>query len=371
MEIILKKLYKIFLLVCLVNVIFVTGCSKNGDEEDENAKKQEALLETLTRPFDVSDKEGYSEAVAVLVGDEPVYVNEAIWYVFLIEDSMKVYSEAYEKEVKEPYWEQEVDGGTTMGQMYTEDIIGQIAYNKFLADKAIEAGLECDDKELDKKTEKVWNNVAKADIEKYGLSKEGYKKMITNWELCEKYLEFLGEDLVVNREDLKKENPKEEFEGKINTEFLIVQNTYIDEDGNNQAKDNDTINNLMKELENARCDVIGGMAMEDVAKKYENVSYYTSSVYKGTNSATTVFEETASKLAVGEVSEITREALNSYVIKRLENTKDLDYEEYIDNLLKEKKTAYANNEARELTETVNVRSNNNVWNCIGVGKNNS
>lgn len=371
MENILKRLYKIFLLVCLMSVVLISGCSDEGQATVEEKSNQEKLLEELIRPFDASDKESYSTALAVLVGDKQVYVDEAVWYVFLIEDSMRIYSETYEKKVEEPYWEQEVDGGTTMGKLYTDDIITQIAYNKFLAGKALEAGIECDDKEIDEKTEEVWNSVAKEDVDKYGLSKEGYKKMITNLELCKKYIELLGEDLDISEEDLKKDNPKEEFEGKINTEFLIVQNTYIDEEGNKQTKDDETINKLVTELEDARCDVLSGMSMEDVAKKYENVEYYTSSIYKGTNSATSAYENAASKLETGEVSEIVKEALNSYVIKRLDNTKDKDYEEYIEKLIIEKKTAYAENKAKELSETVNVRSNEKVWNCIGVGKNNS
>ena len=334
MENILKRMYRKLLFICLVSMVMLTGCSENNNEDEASKDKDELLMEELKKPFDASKKEEYEKVVALLVGDEPVYVDEAVWYVFLIEDSMKVYSQTYEEEIKEPYWEQKIEGGSTMGQIYTDDVIGQIAYNKFLADKGREEKIELNSEEIDKKTEKIWGSVSKEDIEKYGLSKEGYKKMISNWELSAMYLELLGEELEIDEEDLKNNNPKEEFEGKINTEFLIVQNTYVDKDGNKQTKDNATIEKLQEELDKARQDVINGMTMEDAANKYENVSYYTSSIYKGTNSASGVFEENASKLAKGEVSPIIKEALNTYVIRRLEDTKDLDYEEYIQNMIK-------------------------------------
>ena len=355
------------LLLCLFVLLFViTGCSKETEKTE-----QEKLIEDMTREFEVSDKDSYKNVVAMLIQEEPVYVDEVMWYIFLIEDSMKLYSETYEEGTGESYWEQSVDGNVTMGELYTGDIITQITYNQILSSLAQKDGLKIDEDGIRKEAKEVMSNISKEDIEKYGLTEDAYVKMHIKWELVDQYLEILGEDAVINEEQIRKDNPIESFVGKLNTEFIIVLHTYTDENGEKQILSDDRIDELIAELEKARQDALNGKDMKDVAKDYANVLYFESSFYLGDNSATSIYEETTKKLSVGEVSGVVREALSTYVIKRLDDSKDEDYEEYIESLVKKEEEIYAEHKAKELTEDISAKLNDNVWKTIGIGKNNS
>lgn len=357
-------------MVMVLVLLSVTGCNDKDKDKDDDIKEN-PLTDKLTMEFDVTDKENYKDSVAMLVEDEPVYVDEVMWYIFLVEDSMKIYSETYENGTKESYWEQVMESGETLGEQYTKDIKNQIIYNQVLSSKAISQGLECNKEEIVAQAKEIFGNISPEDKEKYGLTEDAYIRMLEKWELVDKYLEFLGTQVEIDEEELRKKKPIESFQCKINTEFIIVLNTYVDDNGEKQVHDDSTITELIKELDNARKDVIAGKSMKEVAEDYDNVDYYESSFYKGTSSAVEAYEETAAKLKPGEVSEVVRDALSSYVIKRLDDTKEADYAEYIESLVGEKQDLYAQEKGKEYTDNANVRMNEAVWKTIGIGKNNS
>lgn len=344
----------------------LTGCSEKEGKDDK-----EQVIDKLAVEFDSKDKENYGNYVAMLVDGEPVHVDEVMWYIFLIEDSMKIYSDTYEKQTNEPYWDQVMNGTVTMGQMYTEDIKKQIIYNQVLWSKAVSEKIECDQEEIAKEAKENMSNISKEDIERYGLTEEAYVRMLTKWEMVDKYLKLIGSQAKIDEEEVRKENPIEEFKCKINTEFIIVMNTYVDANGEKQTHDDETIANLTIELENARKEVMSGKSMKEVAKAYDNVYYYQSSFYQGSSGATKIYENAAVELKTGEVSNLIRDALSSYVIRRLDDTKDSDYTEYIGEIVTKKQELYAQDKAKEYTNNAQVRVNDNVWKTIGVGKNNS
>ena len=360
-----KSLCKGLFLLLILCFVF-TGCSKEKEKSDKDK-----LVEDMLREFDVNDKANYKNSVAMLVGGEAVYVDEVMWYIFLLEDSMRVYSEEYEEQMKEPYWEQYVDGNVTMGQLYTDDIISQIAYNQTIYSLALKDGMKCDEDSIRAEAVTVMANISKDDIEKYGLTDEAYVKMHIKWALVDKYLAKLCSEAEVDLEKIKKEHPIEEFKGKINTEFIIVPYTYADENGDKQVFDNATIDKLNAELESARQEVALGKDMKAVADAYDNVLYYKSSFYEEDKSATSIYKSVATKLSSKEISEVTVEAFSAYVIRRLDDTKDKDYVEYIEGLANEERTIYGEAKAKELTKNISNKLNDNVWKTIGVGKNNS
>ena len=194
---------------------------------------------------------------------------------------------------------------------------------------------------------------------------------MVKWELVEQYLNYLGSQADIDEMKLREEKPIESFQCKINTEYIIVMNAYVDDKGEKQIYDDATITKLIAELEDARDDVLSGKSMKEVAEIYENVSYYESSFYRGSTGTVEIYENAAYSLKPGEVSEIIRDALSTFVIRRLDDTKDADYEEYIKELVGEKQNLYAQDEARELTNNAYVSVNENIWETIGVGKNNS
>ena len=156
------------LVVFMMLTFSLVGCSDKEEKNKDNQSEEEQLMDKLSKDFNVKDKDSYKDSVAMLVEDKPVYVDEVMWYIFLIEDSMSIYSEVYEKETKEPYWEQIMDSGVTLGQMYTGDIKDQIIYNEVLSAKAVSAGIECDQENIASQAKKNMANIAKEDIEKYG-----------------------------------------------------------------------------------------------------------------------------------------------------------------------------------------------------------
>ena len=186
-----KRLSKVLLLMLVLSFVFV-GCSK-----DEEKTEQDKLIEDMLREFDVSDKDSYKNAVAMLVEGEPVYVDEVMWYIFLLEDSMKTYSETYEKGTGESYWEQYVDGTVTMSELYTDDIISQIAYNQILSTLATEDGLKSNEESIRDEAKKVMTNISEKDIEKYGLTEDAYVKMHIKWELVDKYIEIFKKVIIL------------------------------------------------------------------------------------------------------------------------------------------------------------------------------
>lgn len=361
----MKKI-NLAVLIIMVLALVCTGC-RDEEEKDDEGK----LLEQLAVEFDVNDKECFSEVVGVLVDSQPVYVDEIAWYVFLIEDSMKVYSETYENGTGKSYWEQQTDGTGTFSEVYTDKVLDQIAYNTVVSVKARENGCEYDEEAILDNGKELLSNIPKEDIDKYGLTLDGYLKMQSKIELVDEYAKKAVEEMQVDEDKIKKEHPIEEFAGKINTKYLIVHNTYIDDNGEEKSYDNDTINALAAELKEARDKALDGESMEQVAKEYEHVDFHEGSFYVDMQGVAGAFASAAKALEVGQTSEVIMDATASYVITRLEDNTLEDYEEYITILVNGEKERVLEEEFTTLSQDASVRTNANVWKYMAVGKNKS
>ncbi len=355
----IKMKYRFLLIMLAISVFFACGCQKKEDET-----KEEQLISKLTEEFEVGKKDNYDKVVALLVDETPVYLDEVMWNIYLLEESMKVYEENYEGD----YWAQDLEGTGTLAQVYTKNLIEQIIDNTFIAELAVKEGLSCDRDALKKEGEEILKKISKEDKEKYGLTIEAYVSMSEKWELKDLYVAFCGKEADISKEELKKDHPYESFEGKINTKYLMFHNTYVDENGEKKVHDNATIDKGVKELEAARQELLSGKSMEEAAKNHTMISMYEGSFYKDLEGVQKSFKTIAINLKEGEISEVFADGMGAYVVERKKDTKQEDYETYLSELEENKRLEYGNSIYSELTEKIEYKANEKVWSVIEVGK---
>ena len=174
-------------------------------------------------------KKNTSTELVVTINDYEVYMDEAIWYLYLMEKDLKDDADLYYQMNEESYWTLDMGTGNTVAEAIKEEIINNIVYYEILSNQAEKTGdftVEVDDGGYKQEAEAMMKEINE-DLQKEGLTQEGYEKVLAKIGQTDLYYDAVIQLYEVDQEAIKEENP------------------YSEEEYSNMAEYNDFIESLV------------------------------------------------------------------------------------------------------------------------------
>lgn len=199
--------WKSCLIFCLLVCLLVAGCSRKQTEE-EGKKGAETV----------------KDAVFMAVGEETVYGQEAMAYVYFLKHQ-------YETGLGQDIWSLEIEEGTSFEDYAKEAVISNITQLKILCQQAVQEEVSLDEEEA-YEAEKAAANLLEAaseeDIKQFGLSKEVLAGIYRDNALAAKFFDVTTAQVDTDISDAEAK--------QITIQYAAVLTEGLDENQKKEAK---------------------------------------------------------------------------------------------------------------------------------------
>lgn len=296
----------------------------------------------------------YSRILVVTIEDSKVFLDEAMYFIWQMEEECKAYEELYRQQGQKDFWEQDTGEGILVRDAVKEDVLDNIIRNHILYTNAMYDGYS-----LSKEEEKECKNDAKilmqdlsgrlAEIK--GLTAETLNRIKEEEVIVNRYYKDKTALFDLDREQVKAGIREEDYK-QYDVETLSL------------FKEEEAYEKLEASLPEARAaGSLNELALDDKAVFiYEEFGFV-----PGQGACDPDIEAAAKELSNGETSGIL-ETKESYVILRMVNNSSAEgYEDAV-------KSAVANAEYEAFEEFYNtlkgqytIEVNHEVWDKIILG----
>ena len=305
-----KNLKKLGILVVLAAVT-VTGCGKR-EASVPRALEQET-----------------GTALATL-GDEPVYLEEALFYTRMLQEQWEY---AYYESFGETLWQQEADdSGQTLAELLKSSVLDTLTELHLLCAHASEYGVTLTDEEQEQiafRAQNFMENNTEAVLKAAGADRESVERYLTRNELAGKVAEAI-------QAEYEPEISEEEARVGRLTYALFSNTGLYDLEGNYTPFTEEELQKIQKDAEN-----FAALAAElgDISAAGEQFPHTVIDVYFNEETDGGAHPDVAQKareLPVGGVSEVVTTEEGWYVIQHVS---DLDEDATADRLEELKESA--------------------------------
>ncbi|WMJ87345.1 peptidylprolyl isomerase [Anaerocolumna sp. MB42-C2] len=341
-----KRIMSLLLvMVITVGMTFMTGCSKKSDP---------------------------AKSLVVTVGDNEIYLNEMMYYIFYVESTGAQYDAAYQQYTGQSYWDMEVSDGVTMREQAKTYVMDMAEMYEILYDKAVKAGLTLTDDEKTQagnNADQILKNISKDQLKLTGFTKDTLTKIQEKVIVGGKYYQKIIDDAKLDYDGIKATIKKEDYR-QYNTEYLFTSTKKLDD---NQKSVDLTAeekaaakSSLTAALEKVKSGEEFSKIVEGNDKLSTNTLNFTAN---DTTTAEQAYKDAAMKLADDAYTQdIVETDTGYYIIKMVDSNSTEAYDKAVNDATSKAEQDAFNAEYDKIKKDYKITINTKVWDPIVMGK---
>lgn len=319
----------------------------------------------------------YHRDVAMTVGNEKIYKDELMYYVFETENDAQFMDNFYKQIYGSGYWESADDSGLTNSELEKLNIKDQAARDIILEKEAVNSGISLTDEEAaaaDETAKTLFEQMSAADRKNNGITLERLTKISRRISLGEKYEKHQIEGYDIDDEGIRAEVDKDEYR-QYNIQYYSVPYVKTDEENNEQPLSDEEIKELEKKLLDLRERAEKGEDFESLIGEDEESDITFSGIEaEKVWKADTNFSDTITSVIYNmqddEISDVIKDEDSGelYLIKMLDNNSDEAYEDEVKSrILAKEEESFTNEYIQKLLPSYSIKYKDSVWDKINLG----
>lgn len=319
----------------------------------------------------------YHRDVAMTVGNEKIYKDELMYYVFETENDAQFMDNFYKQIYGSGYWESADDSGLTNSELEKLNIKDQAARDIILEKEAVNSGISLTDEEAaaaDETAKTLFEQMSAADRKNNGITLERLTKISRRISLGEKYEKHQIEGYDIDDEGIRAEVDKDEYR-QYNIQYYSVPYVKTDEENNEQPLGDEEIKELEKKLLDLRERAEKGEDFESLIGEDEESDITFSGIEaEKVWKADTNFSDTITSVIYNmqddEISDVIKDEDSGelYLIKMLDNNSDEAYEDEVKSrILAKEEESFTNEYIQKLLPSYSIKYKDSVWDKINLG----
>lgn len=337
----------LFTSVLVLGMIFATGCSSKSKNLDP------------------------TNSLVLTIGDNKVYLNELMYYIYAVEAEGEYYDQMYQEYFNSSYWDMEYAEGVTMRDQTKQYIIDTAIMYEVLHDKAVDNGYTLTEEELaeaNTNAETIMTGLSKEQLEITGFTTDVLSKVQQKLMLGEKYYSEILEGLDINEEEITASVKYEDYR-QYDTEYLYVPTASYDETNTLISLSEEEIKAAKESIENALKKVNAGDDFATIIEADPTVQTSELGFVYGDGTIDSEFQDAAILLENGEITDKVIEAETGYyIIKMVDNNSKASYEAAVADAIAQVEEEKFDEVYDELLKLYETEVNNTVWDTIIMGK---
>lgn len=342
----LKKGMSLMLVFILaLSMTLATGCSKK--EDDNKVSKQ----------------------LAVTVDDKKIYMDDMMYYIYLVELQGNQYDEMYKAYFGTGYWDTEYEEGVTIREKMKSYIMDTVVMNEILYDKAIAEKYELTDEEVKttkENTATMLENVTEDQLKITGFTEDKLLDIQEKLAIAYRYQTDIIDAFDIDDAAITATISKEDNR-QYNTEYMLFPTTTTDASGASVAMSDADKKTALKNATAALEKAKAGTAFADIIAKYDGSTTNPLNFVAGDQTADAAYETAALKLKNDEYSEIVETDAGYYVIKMTDNNSTESYDTAVSNAITTEETTQFNAAYEKMKADYKITVNEKVWDTIVLG----
>ncbi len=334
-----KRIVSLLLIFLLaVGMTFATGCSK---------------------------KENPAEALAVTVGDNKIYLNEMMYYIYSMET---LYTQYYGNS----FWDMEYSEDQTMSEYVKQNIMDNAVMYDILYSKAVDADYTLTDEEktqIESYSDQILSNISDEQLTITGFTKDSLSKVQEKISLAMKYHDELIEGYDIDDQAITDTINPDDYK-QYDTEYLFVSTVTYDASYNTVELTEEEKASAKASLTAALDKVKAGEEFSEITEADDTITTNTLNfVYGDTSAAETAYQEAAIKLENDAyTTDIVETDSGYYIIKMVDNTSTESYDAAVEEAISAAEEEAFNADYEVIKEDNPYTINTKVWDPIVIGK---
>lgn len=319
----------------------------------------------------------YHRDVAMTVGNEKIYKDELMYYVFETENDAQFMDNFYKQIYGSGYWESADDSGLTNSELEKLNIKDQAARDLILEKEAVNNGISLTDEEAaaaDESAKTMFEQMSASDRKNNGITLERLTKISRRISLGEKYEKHQIEGYDIDDEGIRAEVDKDEYR-QYNIQYYSVPYVKTDEENNEQPLSDEEIKELEKKLLDLRERAEKGEDFESLIGEDEESDITFSGIEaEKVWKADTNFSDTITSVIYNmqndEISDVIKDEDSGelYLIKMLDNNSDEAYEDEVESRISAKEEeSFTDEYIQKLLPSYSIKYKDSVWSKINLG----
>lgn len=319
----------------------------------------------------------YHREVAMTVGNEKIYEDELMYYVYETESDASFMNSLYQQIYGSSYWETIEDSGISNSEMEKLNIKDQAAQDLILEKEAINAGISLTDEEAaaaDESAKNMFEQMSEADIKANGVKLENLTKISRRIALGDKYEAQRIDEYDIDDEGIRAGVDKDEYR-QYNIQYYSISIVKTDDDNNEQSLSDEEIEQRKEKLMDLRERAENGEDFETLIDEDEESDITFSGIEaEKVWKADTNFSDTLTSVIYSmkddELSDIIEDEDSGelYLIKMLDNNSDEAYEDEVESRIKaQEEESFSDEYLEELMPKYNIKFKDAVWSKMNLG----
>lgn len=319
----------------------------------------------------------YHREVAMTVGNEKIYEDELMYYVYETESDASFMNSLYQQIYGSSYWETIEDSGISNSEMEKLNIKDQAAQDLILEKEAINAGISLTDEEAaaaDESAKNMFEQMSEADIKANGVKLENLTKISRRIALGDKYEAQRIDEYDIDDEGIRAGVDKDEYR-QYNIQYYSISIVKTDDDNNEQSLSDEEIEQRKEKLTDLRERAENGEDFETLIDEDEESDITFSGIEaEKVWKADTNFSDTLTSVIYSmkddELSDIIEDEDSGelYLIKMLDNNSDEAYEDEVESRIKaQEEESFSDEYLEELMPKYNIKFKDAVWSKMNLG----
>lgn len=305
--------YVLILVLCFLQI---TACKK-GQEKDSNNSSVEVFT----------------------INDTVIYLDEVLYRVYKIEQENDPYSQSYEEQYGESYWDSQIVEGVAVRDNLKEQLYDDIVRDTLLYQEAVKNGITLTDEEktaCEKEAETDLSVLSAKEIEAVGASRKLLYDLQERNLVTSKYFSSLLDTYEVDEEAIRETIKPGEYQ-QLDVQMIEFSKFSYGDEGTEIAKSEEEnqmgLESLQHVAEKAKkVEDLNDLLMEEDTLETEDLS-----IIPGESACEQELEDAAKVLKPGETSDIIETDKGYYIIRLLSSTEKEESEEEVANaVLREK-----------------------------------
>ena len=341
-----KRIMSLLLVIVItVGMTFITGCSKKSDP---------------------------AKSLVVTVGDNEIYLNEMMYYIFYVESTGAQYDAAYQQYTGQSYWDMEVTDGVTMREQAKQYVMDMAEMYEILYDKAVKAGLTLTDDEKTQagnNADQILKNISKDQLKLTGFTKDTLTKIQEKVIVGGKYYQKIIDDAKLDYDGIKATIKKEDYR-QYNTEYLFTPTKKLDANQKSVDLSEEEKAAAKSSLTAALEKVKSGEEFSKIVEGNDKLSTNTLNfTANDTTAAEQAYKDAAMKLADDAYTQdIVETDTGYYIIKMVNSNSTEAYDKAVNDATSKAEQDAFNAEYDKIKKDYKITINTEVWDPIVMGK---
>ena len=338
-----QALSLLLLLVMAIGMIFTTGCSKKADP---------------------------ANTLVATVGDEKIYMDEVMFYIFNVEATGSYYDMSYQQYYGTSYWDIETEG-QTMRDRSKQYVMDTVIMTEILYEKALAEGFTVTEEEKaanQTKVDQLLATVTEDQLKLTGFTNDLLLKTYEKITIGDKYYAKVADTLDVNEQEITATIKKEDYK-QYNTEFLFVPTTKFDETQSLVEFSEEEKLASKKSIDTILEQVKAGTDFATIVEKDPTIVSSTRNFVLGDNSSEKNYQDAAVALAKGAfTTEPILTEYGYYIIRLLDNEGTDSYDSAVQEAIITAQTEAFKKEFEIMKKDYTITINEKTWDPIIMGK---